>query len=365
MAIQTFVAGQTLTASQMNTLQGNDYNYTRNVQTGTTYTLQLSDRGLLVEFQNSGTVTLTVPAFSSVAFDVGDTIEMLNASTGVINIVGAAGVTVSAPSGVSAINSQWQRVSLINRATNTWALVGSTSGYIPDGSITADKIADGTIIAADIADGSVTSAKILDGTIVNADINASAGIALSKLATGTAGHVIVNNASGVPTSTAISGDVTIDSTGNIQIASDKIVNADINTAAAIVYSKLNLASSIVNSDISSSAAIEQGKIADATIDTKTGNYVLVLTDKNKFIEMNVGSSNTVTVPTDASVNFPIGSQINITQYGSGKTYVVAATPATTSIRATPGAYLRAQYSSATLIKRAANEWYLIGDLSAS
>jgi len=68
MAIQTFVAGQTLTASQMNTLQGNDYNYTRNVQTGTSYTLQLSDRGLLVEFQNAGTVTLTVPAYASVAF---------------------------------------------------------------------------------------------------------------------------------------------------------------------------------------------------------------------------------------------------------------------------------------------------------
>jgi len=81
--------------------------------------------------------------------------------------------------------------------------------------------------------------------------------------------------------------------------------------------------------------------------------------------MNVGSANTVSVPTDASVNFSIGTMINITQYGSGKTQVVAVTPATTSIRATPGAYLRAQYSSATLIKRAENEWYLIGDLSAS
>ena len=36
-----------------------------------------------------------------------------------------------------------------------------------------------TILASDIKDGAVTSAKILDGTIVNADINASAAIALS------------------------------------------------------------------------------------------------------------------------------------------------------------------------------------------
>jgi hypothetical protein len=52
---------------------------------------------------------------------------------------------------------------------------------IADGSITSAKIADGTIATADIADGSITSAKIADDTILNADINASAGIAYSKL----------------------------------------------------------------------------------------------------------------------------------------------------------------------------------------
>lgn len=44
--------------------------------------------------------------------------------------------------------------------------------YIPDGSVTVNKIAD----------SSVTSAKITDGSIVNADINASAAIAYTKLA---------------------------------------------------------------------------------------------------------------------------------------------------------------------------------------
>ena len=41
---------------------------------------------------------------------------------------------------------------------------------------------NGTAIS--INNNAVTSAKILDGTIVDADINASAAIALSKLATG-------------------------------------------------------------------------------------------------------------------------------------------------------------------------------------
>jgi hypothetical protein len=41
------------------------------------------------------------------------------------------------------------------------------------------------LTSADIADGIITSAKIVDGTIVNADINASAAIATSKLSGGT------------------------------------------------------------------------------------------------------------------------------------------------------------------------------------
>jgi sporulation protein YlmC with PRC-barrel domain len=225
-----------------------------------------------------------------------------------------------------------------------------TTAKLADNSVTSDKIAPGTVIAADIAagtitatelaDGAVTSGKILDGTIVNADINASAAIALSKLATSTAGNIIVYNSSGVPTAVAETGDVTISDAGVTAIASGVIVNAD----------------------ISATAAIEIGKIADVTIDTKTANYTLVLTDKNKFIEMNLASANTVSVPTN-SVAFPIGSQIHITQYGTGKTQVVAVTPGTTTIRSAPGTYLRAQYSSATLIKRATEEWYLVGDLS--
>jgi hypothetical protein len=58
------------------------------------------------------------------------------------------------------------------------------AGDIADGAVTSAKILDGTIVAGDLADGAVTSAKILDGTIVNADINATAGIAYSKLSLG-------------------------------------------------------------------------------------------------------------------------------------------------------------------------------------
>lgn len=52
-----------------------------------------------------------------------------------------------------------------------------------------------------VPNGSITSAKIADGAIVNADINASAAIALSKLATGALPSAITVNASNFANST--------------------------------------------------------------------------------------------------------------------------------------------------------------------
>jgi hypothetical protein len=84
----------------------------------------------------------------------------------------------------------------------------------------------------------VSQVSFIDGMIVNGDISASAAIALSKLASGTSGQIIVANASGVPTWTSESGDVTISDTGATAISAGVVVNADINSSAAIALSKL-------------------------------------------------------------------------------------------------------------------------------
>jgi 2-keto-4-pentenoate hydratase len=85
---------------------------------------------------------------------------------------------------------------------------------------------------------SITSSAIVNDTIVNADINSAAAIALSKLASGTAGQIIVANSSGVPTYVQESGDITIDSSGITSITANTIIDADINTAAAIATTKI-------------------------------------------------------------------------------------------------------------------------------
>ena len=95
---------------------------------------------------------------------------------------------------------------------------------------------------------------------------------------------------------------------------------------------------------------------------QVASYGLVLADKDRLVEMNVGSANNLTVPLNSSQPFPIGTQINILQTGAGQTTVVATGGVT--INATPGLKLRAQWSSATLIKRGTDTWVLVGDLSA-
>ena len=175
----------------------------------------------------------------------------------------------------------------------------------------------------------------------------SGGINHSGSTSGTTKLQASDVASGTLTLPAVTG--TLVSTGDTGTITSTMIEND----------------SIINADIKSNAGIELGKLADATIDTKTTDHTLVLTDKNKFIKMSVVSSpNTVTVPTNASVEFPIGSQIHIIQYGTGKTQVIPVS-GTVIIYSTPGAYLRAQFSSATLLKCDTNIWMLIGDLSAS
>jgi hypothetical protein len=94
---------------------------------------------------------------------------------------------------------------------------------------------------------------------------------------------------------------------------------------------------------------------------QTASYTLTLADTYDLVEINNASANNLTVPLNSSVAFPIGTQINILQTGVGQTTVVATGGVT--INATPGLKLRAQWSSATLIKRGTDTWVLVGDLS--
>lgn len=96
------------------------------------------------------------------------------------------------------------------------------------------------------------------------------------------------------------------------------------------------------------------------VQTATSNvgYTLALTDDGNVVEMsNVG---TVTVPTDANVAFPVGTQIVIISTSTSPITIAGDTGVT--VRSASGLKLRAQYSMATLLKRGSNSWIVSGDL---
>jgi hypothetical protein len=177
-----------------------------------------------------------------------------------------------------------------------------------------------------VATGGVTSAMIADGTIVDADVNASAAIAQSK----------------------ISG-LTSDLAAKAPLASPTFTGTVTVAAAGVAFTD--------------GTQTREGVPSRTTISQKTASYTLsALTERDSMIEMNSASAITLTVPTNATVAWPVGTSIDVLRVGAGAVDVAAAGGVT--INATPGLKLRAQWSSATLIKRATDTWVLVGDLSA-
>lgn len=85
------------------------------------------------------------------------------------------------------------------------------------------------------------------------------------------------------------------------------------------------------------------------------------THRYATLEMTATSGTSViTVPADASDNFAVGSVIQIIRVGAGEVQVTASAGVT--VNNALGSRLRAQWSTATLRKRAANTWLLSGDL---
>jgi lipoprotein-anchoring transpeptidase ErfK/SrfK len=157
---------------------------------------------------------------------------------------------------------------------------------------------------------------------------------------GTPSALTLTNATGLPVATGISG-----------------LGSNVATFLA-TPSSANFAS-MISDEIGTGNVL----LSELPTSAQSASYTLVLADKAKVVEMSVGSANNLTVPLNSSVAFPTGTQIHIVQTGSGQTTVVATGGVTINTATT--LKLRAQWSAATLIKRAENTWVLVGDLATS
>ncbi len=100
--------------------------YSINAQTGTSYTLTLSDANKFITLSNAASITVTVPNNSAVAYPIGTHINLAQLGAGQVSVVAASGVTVSADPGLK-IAARYGGAELVKLATNTWLLVGRLS----------------------------------------------------------------------------------------------------------------------------------------------------------------------------------------------------------------------------------------------
>lgn len=95
-----------------------------NAQTGTTYTLVLTDSGKFITTSNTSAVTLTVPPNSSIAFPIGTQIEICNINTGDLTIAEGSGVTVNAADSYTKLTTQYKACTLKKVGTDSWIAIG-------------------------------------------------------------------------------------------------------------------------------------------------------------------------------------------------------------------------------------------------
>ena len=160
------------------------------------------------------------------------------------------------------------------------------------------------------------------------------------------GYTGAGTVTSITAGTGLSGG-TITSTGTIAI--DTATTVDVSTAQTLTNKtltdpKINLA-----------------------FDAETASYTAVLANNGQVVTMDNSSANTFSIPTNASVAFPIGTQINVLQIGAGQTTIQASSSGTTTIQSTGATAaapkLRVRYSAATCLKAGTDLWYVFGDIS--
>jgi hypothetical protein len=109
-------------------------------------------------------------------------------------------------------------------------------------------------------------------------------------------------------------------------------------------------------------------LAATTYSAKTASYTFADGDQGDIFSMNNAATQQFNIPTDATFNFAVGTEINVFWItGAGQPTIGAVTPGTTTvistgaISATPK--LRVANSGATCKKLAANSWIVFGDIA--
>ena len=290
-------------------------------------------------------------------------------------------------------------------------------GDLADGAVTSAKILDGTIVNGDInASAAIDWTKLgISSTVSSTEIGYVDGVT-SAIQTqldakaALSGATFTGAVSG--TSLTLSGDLTVNGTTtninstNLVVEDKNVVLGDVTTptdttadgggitlkgATDKTFNWVDATDSWTSSENINLASGKDLKVnGTSVLSTTAGGFIFTdgtqtkagipslttrfeksasynlstdgLSLRDGLIEINAAGGTTLTIPTNATTAFPVGTSIDILQVGAGQVTVSGAVGVT--LNYTPGNKLRTQWSSATLFKRGTDLWVLIGDLSA-
>lgn len=102
-------------------------NLTGNTQTGTSYTIVLADAQKFVTMSNASASTWTVPPNSSVAFTIGDQVNVVQLGAGQVTITAGSGVTINSEGSKLKLKGQYAAATVLKTATDNWVAIGNLS----------------------------------------------------------------------------------------------------------------------------------------------------------------------------------------------------------------------------------------------
>jgi hypothetical protein len=234
--------------------------------------------------------------------------------------------------------------------TSMGDLLGGTSGQIL--SKNSNTNMDFTWITNDVGD--ITAVNVT-APITGGGASGAVTIGVSAASTSASGVVQLSDSTSTTSSVLASTPTATKAAYDLAAAAAPASTAVTLTGTQTLTNKTLTAPVIATPKISS------------TYTAKTASYTFVSGDEGNIFSMNNAATQAFTIPTDATFNFAVGTEINVFWItGAGQPTISAVTPATTTVistgatSATPK--LRVVNSGATCKKLASDSWIIFGDV---